>query len=581
MARLGKRATGQDRGKGWISRFLPMGYLASAVALVALLLPSALRPPLQQPDASGAFSPNSPSNKSQTFYEGSHGASGGAYGNGNSSGGVSATPTTSTTSTTLPLTRTTSTPPPKLVASDCPYGFGNPPRQIPSVYAPPCAPAFTGSNGGSTAYGVTGDTIRICFLMQLTGASTTDGELPQTVQPGESSVNTTYTVLEQYFNSRLQLYGRKLQFYYVASPSGQSGTAQSYARADKAKEQDGCFASIQETNADELDELARDHVLTFTLAQLPESYFEAKNPYIWSFTPSASNAIELGAQYYCAKLAGRPPTYTDDPSFNYKAPRKVGLVVIDTPQYGNMGQAATQQLEADCGVKPTAVVSYDLGSTASGSEGLASDMLRLKAAGVTTIFYLGDLISAVPFTDAAQSNSYYPEWFLPGFGGVDTGTTARDYNSAEWKHAFGFSFYEVPEPLEETDCYEAFHSVDPNSQPDSGMCTYMWDDMVQMFGGFQKVGPDLTVPNFEQTLFNQGQLPPNPPWHIAGGYSPENHTFPLYASEMWWDANATGADGQSGAYMYLNGGKRYTFGQWPAGPTPGLFSSGMSLQQGT
>lgn len=568
-------------GQGRLNRTLPFGYLASAVALAALFLPSALRPPLQQPDASGAFSPNSPSNKSQTFYEGAHGATSGASAGGSSQGVSAVSTTTTSTPPTTTAAQVTPPPPTTLPASACPYGFGNPPKQMPSVYAPPCAPAFSGGNGGATAWGVTGSTIRVCFLMQLTGASSNDGEVPQTVQPGESSVDTTYTVLEQYFNSRLQLYGRKLQFYYVTNPNGQSGTAQSYARADKAKNQDDCFAAIQETNPDELDELARDKVLTYTLAQLPESYFEAKNPYIWSFTPSATNAIRMGVEYYCKKLAAGPPSYTNDPTFNYKAPRKLGLIVLDTPQYGNMTQYTENLLNSECGVKPVAAVGYDLASTASGTSGLASDVLALRAAGATTVFYLGDLLSAVPFTDAAQANNYFPEWFLPGFGGVDTGTIARDYNSSEWDHAWGFSFYEVPEPLEETECYQAFHSIDPNSDPNQGMCTYMWDDMVQLFGGFQEAGPHLTVQSFEQALMNQPQLPPNPPWHMAGGYSPSNHTFPLYASEIWWDANATGADGQAGAYRYLNDGRRYTFGQWPQGPSPGLFHSGTALQPGT
>jgi hypothetical protein len=547
----------------------PAIYLLGALALAALLLPSALRPPLQQPDQSGAFSPNAPQNRNQTIYEGAHNATSGAF------AGVAAVSATgaSTTTTTPPSV-------PKPEASACPYGVGNPPRQIPSVYGPPCAAAFTGNNGGATAYGVTANTINICFLMSLTGASGTDGEQPQTVQPGEGAVPTTYTVLEQYFNSHYQFYGRQLRFYYVSAGNSESTTAEAQARADKAKNTDHCFASIQETNPDELDELARDGVLSYTLAQLPESYFGSKDPYLWSFTPSATNAIRMGAEYYCKKLAGRPPTYTNDKAFNYQAPRKVGLIVLDTAQYGNMAGLADSLL-ARCGVKPAATVQYDLASSASGSSGLASDMVALRAAGVTTVFYLGDLLSAGIFTEAAYSNSYFPEWYLPGFGGVDTGHIGRDYNGYEWAHAFGYSFYEVPEPDEDTECYQAFHAVDPNTDPDSGMCTYMWGDMVQLFGGFQEAGPHLTAASFKKALLAQPSLGPNPPWHMAGGYSETNHTFPLYAAEIWWDPNAIGSDGAPGTYRYLNDGQRYSFGQWPSGPSPGLFKTGISLQPGT
>lgn len=556
-----------------LEQLTPAAYLAVVLAMAALLLPSALRPPLQQPDQSGAFSPNAPNNHNQTIYQGAHNATSGAF------AGVSAAGPAGS-ATTVPPTTTPSTVP-RAVTSDCPYGVGNPPRQIASAYAPPCAPAFTGNNGGATAYGVTANTINICFLMQLTGDSSSDGELPQTVQPGESSINTTYTVLEQYFNSRYQLYGRQLHFYYVQADNSESTTAEAQARADKAKNTDDCFASIQETNPDELDELARDGVLTYTLAQLPESYFQSKDPYVWSFTPSATNAIKMGVEYYCKKLAGRPPIYTNDKTFNYKAPRKVGLIVLNTPQYGNMAGLTTSLLESECGVKPAATVQYNLASTASGTSGLASDMVALRAAGVTTVFYLGDLLSAAVFTEAAYSNNYFPEWYIPGFGGVDTGHVGRDYNGYEWDHAFGFSFYEIPAPDEDSECYEAFHSIDPNTDPNDDMCKYMWQDMVQLFGGFQEAGPHLTVQSFKKALLAQPQLPPSPSWHMAGGYSVDQHTFPQYAAEIWWDPDAVGSDGQQGSYMFLNNGQRYTYGQWPSGPSPGLFKTGISLQPGT
>jgi hypothetical protein len=49
------------------------------------------------------------------------------------------------------------------------------------------------------------------------------------------------------------------------------------------------------------------------------------------------------------------------------------------------------------------------------------------------------------------------------------------------------------------------------------MCTYMWGDMVQLFGAFQRAGAHLTVQSVKQALLDQPHLPPNPPWHMAGG----------------------------------------------------------------
>ena len=53
----------------------------------------------------------------------------------------------------------------------------------------------------------------------------------------------------------------------------------------------------------------------------------------------------------------------------------------------------------------------------------ATAMSRLKIEGVTTIIYLGELVSAFPFTNAAESNAYRPEWFIPGFTTLVTSHT--------------------------------------------------------------------------------------------------------------------------------------------------------------
>jgi hypothetical protein len=67
----------------------------------------------------------------------------------------------------------------------------------------------------------------------------------------------------------------------------------------------------------------------------------------------------------------------------------------------------------------------------------------------------------------------------------------------------------------------------------------------------------------KQAMVNQKKLPPDPPWHMAGGYDLSDHTFPDWASEVWWDPNAIGSDGQKGTYRWVRGAKRYTYDQWP------------------
>src|SRR5688500_15970525 len=144
-----------------------MPALAGALALLLglLILPSVLRPPQDQPQTSSAFSPDAPPDKNQPSVFSSFNAA-----RSGTNVGVETWPTT----TTIPRKR---------AASACPYGFGDPPRQIESVYAPPCAAAFTGNNGGETSFGVTADAINVCFLAELTGTVGQDGEMAGPVAP--------------------------------------------------------------------------------------------------------------------------------------------------------------------------------------------------------------------------------------------------------------------------------------------------------------------------------------------------------------------------------------------------------------
>jgi hypothetical protein len=551
------RTVARQRRSSRSDRLLPFVYLGVALLLGVIILPSILRPPREQPTTSSGFSPDAPPDKNNqnsvfsSFQQASSGTPGGVSNQG-------------------PAVAAPPPPPVKEVAGACPYGFGNPPRQIESVYAPPCAPAFSGNNGGSTAPGVNSTDINICFLEELTGTVQNEGEMAGEPQPNDSANMRTYKIFRDYFNSRYQLYGRHLRFFYVKPDSSKSDDAQARDRADRAADQYHCFAAFQETNPAAIDELAKRHIYTFTVAQTPENFFQQHDPYIWSFTPAGSQAVRLGTEYACKKLAGKNADFTDDATYHGK-PRKFGAIVYNLPAYDNPGPQI-KQLMAQCHTDVDPIVTYDLTGSGAGTQGLAAAITTMQVNGVSTIFYLGGLISAVFFTQNAASNHYYPEWYVPGFGGVDTGHIGRDYDQTEWSHAFGFSFYEIPKPDEETECYKAYHEIDPSNDPDSGMCTYYWGDYVQMFAAMQAAGPDLNIQTIKQAMIAEKHLPPTPPWHMAGGYDLNDHTYPDWASELWWDQNATGSDGQKGTYRFPHNGKRYTYGQWPT-EDPDLFKS--------
>ena len=95
---------------------------------------------------------------------------------------------------------------------------------------------------------------------------------------------------------------------------------------------------------------------------------------------------------------------------------------------------------------------------------------------------------------------------------------------------------------------------------------------------FQVSGPNLTAMNMRNGLF---QAPARGGWVeskgnpqyplLKFGTRPDDYTGIKDIREVWWSANAkSNVDGKPGAYVEVDGGRRYTQGQIPSG-TPKVF----------
>ena len=86
-------------------------------------------------------------------------------------------------------------------------------------------------------------------------------------------------------------------------------------------------------------------------------------------------------------------------------------------------------------------------------------------------------------------------------------------------------------------------------------------------------GPNLNPINVEKAVLS---LPPVGGWE-ASGHRPDitlanfgrgDYTALGDAKEAYWSASARSrVDGKQGAYVPVNGGRRYKLGEWPAGLT--------------
>ena len=206
MAVQSPRRRRRDNKASKVERYLPLGYFAVAALAAIVILPSALRPPAQQPNQTAELSPNAPpDNKQSAIISSLQRASSGVAAEAPTGPGTASTPAPTTPTTAPPVPATVLTP------RACPHGVGNPPRQIESLYSAPCAAPFSGSNGGATSKGVAADEIRIGvrgphYIGDGGGDCDKNGRVDDLIAQGDTTPSVrTYFVFEKYFNDSMQL----------------------------------------------------------------------------------------------------------------------------------------------------------------------------------------------------------------------------------------------------------------------------------------------------------------------------------------------------------------------------------------
>ena len=554
-----------------VERYMPIVYFLGAMVLLVGLLPSALRPPPDQANSAAEFSPDAPPDENQdsivaALNRGSTGTAGSGNGVGEGEAADSGAP---------PEVLDAQAP-----AKACPLGFGDPPRQIESIYAAPCAKPFEGDNGGATHKGVSATEVRIAVQGTVGNQPGNDGPILDTPPAGENAQRRTLRVLQSYVNQAFQLYGRRIQLYVVKAGEGaatDSSEVKSRNAAAKADQEYKVFAGTFYDVAF-CDEMARRDLVSFC-PQLAADYFQEKSPHLYSWYMDGTKMAEMTAEYACKKLVGKPPKFNSeaDPTFNYGAPRKFGMIYYDNPNGTPNAVHFRKSFAEQCGGQLAAEIGYNV-DDADGQNRLSQAAVRMKAEGVTTVVLFNDFTTNIAVSNSADRAGYYPEWLTNGFGAIDRNQLARLQNANQWRHAFGFTGLDMERPNEATDCWKAYKVIDPANTPNAAICTYVWPSLLQIVGGVQLAGPKLTPTAFRDGLFKQGYR-----WYddldyaIGGGFGPGDLTYTDNVAEIWWDPTATDpTDGRSpGAYRYVRNGKRYKQGEFPQ-EDPLVFQEGVT-----
>jgi hypothetical protein len=442
--------------------------------------------------------------------------------------------------------------------------------QVPGdPYSPPCV-AFSGSNGGETSKGVTGDTIKVAYrvlnergfqqtLADLAGASLVDSP---------STITKTVEAFADDFSERFQLYGRSIEIVFYDGQGSNTtellGGGRDKAEADaiKVAEEIGAFADLSATSEPYAGALAKRNVIGFGTPYLSRAWHEQRAPFAWSLATDGSIVSELAAEYAVKRLYDKPAVYAGGNGGDGRPlkdrPRNIATMAPENSWYQESvenAQAIVRSSGKEVGFNRKYVL--DLTTMSNQATGIIAQM---KERNITTILCGCDPILPVFLSGVAARESYFPEFIIVGTALTDADIVGQLWNQQFASHAFGVSSLNGFVPPTNTIAYAAYKSVRQDEPAFSVDLIYY--QMYMLAIGLQGAGPDLTPATFEQGMFAYPpKLGPVGLWK----FGPGDRTAANDVREIYWDPAAISAyNGKNGAYLGTSD-ERWQSGQIPVG----------------
>jgi hypothetical protein len=444
-------------------------------------------------------------------------------------------------------------------------------------YAPPCFKWGGGDNGGATSHGVTGDTITVTIREGTFDKGVIDAVSKAALKQGASNflagetpelIRSTIEGLVDYFNTRYELFGRKIALRWLA-PKGDVlaeilGGGQEGAEADAitATNELGAFADVSAISPAYADALGRRGVLAIGAPYMSQQWLTSRAPYQWSGFTDCDTIVNTVTSYYIAKLGHKPAAYAGG---DLKGkPRKVGVVAPDSDWFQSCVAGMVQTLRGaglgdEASLEP---FTYRLDLNAMAPQAY-SVVPQLVANGATTVLCACDPLMLLFLTAKAREQGYRPEWVETGAAFSDQDAVAEIFDQTSWNGAFGVSFGGDLLTLAGGPGYRAFQSVRPGQVPSKTVEALFYQ--IQLLAiGIQMAGPNLTPKTFEAGMFR---------YPATGGpagtwdFGPGDYTGPGDAREVYYSA-ATKSTATGGAGAWIdpsNGSKRYQAGRFASG----------------
>jgi len=462
--------------------------------------------------------------------------------------------------------------------------------KIPTVYAAPCIQPFTGKNGGSTAEGVTADSIKVVVYV---GDPAKDPLLAGQIAAAGASLDTnlikdTWRGYFDIYNKMYELYGRKIDAqFFDGTGSGADTTA---SKADAIAIADmkpfAVLGGPQQSTTVFSDELAHRGVLCIgtCATAVPQKIINSNQPYIWPVGASPEQAATIASEFIGKQAGPGKAQYAGDDATKSKN-RVYGFAHYDTPdgQYKGLFDTLESGLKK-YGIKVKADQSFFL-DPSKAQENARTIITKMKNAGVTTLIYTGDPLTPAALTKEATAQDYHPEWIIGPSVLADTSIFGRTFDQDQWSHAFGLALVPGRVPQSDNPSYSLYQWFHGSAPPNNTYGVIL--PSISMFArGVTMAGPKLALKTFRDGLFRYppsggDAVNPQDSWGKHGFWPSVDYNSSDDSGMLWWDPTATGEDEVghqgSGEYRYAGGGMRYTLGKFPAKGRGGLFDTGSSV----
>jgi hypothetical protein len=454
-------------------------------------------------------------------------------------------------------------------------------------------------NGGSTAPGVTKDSVKVVIVVEEdpTKPPTTPGGIGIAGKNQATGGTATLADDAKYESDMLahfyETYGRKLDIeFYV-----RTGIDESAQRADALAIAEKKPFAVLSALATTGDVLAQKKIVTFDVPSDPK-VIELQAPYRWSWSTDYFAMTLQAAEVLGKQVWGGKAKWAGDESMHTKT-RKFGII------YPGSGDAAPYP---DLAVFERTLKKYGGGTIAtkieySGATGADTATVntlnqqnavplitKLKDAGVTTVVAIASSSMLQGLTKAATQQEYNPEWFCAEWFNCSFDYFARQLDQQQWAHAFGVgSLYPATSGNAvdgQTALFQWYWGTNQGSYS-----SYMFSILNNVYMGMHMAGPKLTAATFRAGLFAkpmQGGAADGSVTGLMNAYGPQvGLPYPAFAASgvdgaLWWyDAKVEGVSNVfplngTGKAIWVDGGKRYRPGTYPKGEQP-LFDASKGI----